>query len=80
VSDDFRECRWFTRGWTLQELIAPTNLMFFDKEWNLRGVKTDLEGEIEAITGINRLVLNGSTPLSTIALAKRMSWAADNSC
>jgi hypothetical protein len=43
-------------------------------------VKTDLEGEIEAITGINRLVLNGSTPLSTIALAKRMSWAADNSC
>lgn len=76
VSDDFRECRWFTRGWTLQELIAPTNLMFFDKEWNLRGVKMDLEEEIEAITGINRWVLNGSTPLSTISLAKRMSWAA----
>jgi hypothetical protein len=36
----------------------------------------DLEEEIEAITGINRWVLNGSTPLSTIPLAKRMSWAA----
>ena len=76
VSDDFRRCKWFTRGWTLQELLAPTNLIFFDKEWNLRGLKMDLEEEIEAITGINRWVLNGSTPLSTIPLAKRMSWAA----
>jgi hypothetical protein len=51
--------------------------MFFDEEWNLRGLKMDLEEEIEAITGINRGVLNGSTPLSTISLAKRMSWAAE---
>ncbi|GKT91177.1 MFS transporter [Colletotrichum tofieldiae] len=36
-----RSCRWFQRGWTLQELIAPQKLEFFDCEWKLRGFKTD---------------------------------------
>ena len=76
ASDELRKFRWFTRGWTLQELIAPATLVFFDQEWNLRGMKEDLGKEIEAITGIDEWVLNGSTPLSTIPLAKRMSWAA----
>lgn len=77
VSEDFRKCRWFTRGWTLQELIAPANVMFFDKEWNLKGTKEDLSKEIEDITGIDEWVLNDSTSLSTIPIAKRMSWAAN---
>lgn len=75
-SYDFRECRWFKRGWTLQELIAPTNLLIFDEAWNLVGAKSDFEEEIARITGISRWVLNGSMPLSSIPLAKRMSWAA----
>ncbi|KAH9218265.1 heterokaryon incompatibility protein-domain-containing protein [Leptodontidium sp. 2 PMI_412] len=72
----FRDSRWFKRGWTLQELIAPTALVFFDKEWNMQGTKMDLFEDIESITGIDQWVLNGSAPLSAISLAKRMSWAA----
>ncbi|KAI1372931.1 HET-domain-containing protein [Hypoxylon crocopeplum] len=33
-SSEFRRSRWFSRGWTLQELLAPTSLAFFDKSWN----------------------------------------------
>ncbi|KAK5733270.1 hypothetical protein LTR17_009879 [Elasticomyces elasticus] len=72
----FSKCRWFTRGWTLQELIAPAHLLFYDREWNLRGTKDELAGEIEAITGVDQWVLTCAAPLSTIPLGKRMSWAA----
>lgn len=74
--EDLQDCRWFTRGWTLQELIAPTTLLFFDQDWNPIGTKEELDAEIEIITGIVPWVLNGLMPLSTIPLAKRMSWAA----
>jgi hypothetical protein len=74
--DELRLCRWFTRGWTLQELVAPTTLVFIDQEWNLRGTKEELGKVIATITGIDEWVLNGSTLLSTIPLARRMSWAA----
>jgi len=69
-------CRWFTRGWTLQELIAPKNLLFLDQEWNLIGDKYDLGEKVEAITGISRWILDGSSPLSSVPLGQRMSWAA----
>ncbi|KAH7311890.1 hypothetical protein BKA65DRAFT_542801 [Rhexocercosporidium sp. MPI-PUGE-AT-0058] len=49
----FRDSRWFTRGWILLELIAPTTLLFFDKEWNMRGTKMDLYEDIESITSID---------------------------
>lgn len=71
-----QQCRWFTRGWTLQELIAPRNLLFFNQEWDVVGTKAELGEEVEAITGVSRWILDGSTSLSSIPLAKRMSWAA----
>jgi len=73
-SDDLRRCRWFTRGWTLQELIAPTNLLFLDEKWNFRGRKEDLAKDIENIIGVDEDVLRDSTLLQTTPLAKRMSW------
>jgi len=73
---DLRKCRWFTRGWTLQELIAPKNLLFLDEEWNLIGTKEDLAQDIENITGIDHWVLDGYVLLRAIPLAKRMSWVA----
>ena len=76
ASTELPDCRWFTRGWTLQELIAPKQLMFFDKDWKLRGTKEDLADVLEAITGIGRQVLTCKTPLSSTPLAKRMSWAS----
>ncbi|KAF4337494.1 beta transducin [Fusarium beomiforme] len=75
--DGLSDCRWFTRGWTLQELIAPPNLRFFDAMWNHRGSKAKLQGRISDITGIDREVLRNTATLETIPVAKRMSWAAN---
>jgi len=74
--DSFRLCRWFTRGWTLQELIAPKSVVFVDKEWKERGTKSSLGRVLSSITGVSKAVLDGTRPLHTIAVAQRMSWAA----
>lgn len=66
--------RWFTRGWTLQELIAPTDVQFFDRNWNEIGSRETLRESIEKVTGIPELVLlNGS--LREHCVAEIMSWA-----
>uniref|UniRef100_A0A4E9EGI3 Uncharacterized protein n=1 Tax=Gibberella zeae TaxID=5518 RepID=A0A4E9EGI3_GIBZA len=69
-------CRWFTRGWTLQELIGPKDLEFYDCAWKLRGKKTDLGTLISEITGIHEEVLNDNSALESVPIARRMSWAA----
>ena len=71
----FRNSKWFTRGWTLQELLAPASVDFFSKEGELLGTKTSLERHICEITGIPAKALRG-TPLSNFSVAERMSWAA----
>jgi hypothetical protein len=68
----FSKCRWFTRGWTLQELIAPSNVRFYDEDWHLRGTKESLKSIISNITGIGIEVLGGVS-LSTVSIARRMS-------
>ncbi|KAK4191046.1 vegetative incompatibility protein HET-E-1 [Podospora australis] len=70
------DCLWFTRGWTLQELIAPRNVVFFDKEWREIGTKIDLSREISKITGIPEDLLRGETYVEEYSVAKRMSWAS----
>jgi hypothetical protein len=70
------KCRWFTRGWTLQELIAPKDVIFFDQDWKRIGTKSELKEVIANITRINHQILDGSRPLSSVAIAKRMSWAS----
>lgn len=71
----FRESKWFTRGWTLQELIAPSSVDFFSREGKLLGDKTSLERQIHEITGIPVKAIQGS-PLSQFTVEERMSWAA----
>jgi len=71
----FRKSKWFTRGWTLQELVAPASVDFFSKEGELVGNKTSLERHICEITGIPVNALRGS-PLSDFSVTERMSWAA----
>lgn len=73
---DFSRCRWFTRGWTLQELVAPLDMHFYDKDWVYFGSKAELGAAISGITGIERPVLTGSLPLFVISVAKKMSWAS----
>jgi hypothetical protein len=72
----FRKSEWFTRGWTLQELIAPASVDFFSREGELLGNKASLERHICEITGIPIKALRGS-PLSDFSVAERMSWAAN---
>ncbi|RFU25359.1 hypothetical protein B7463_g10972, partial [Scytalidium lignicola] len=70
----FRESRWFTRGWTLQELIAPASVEFFSSSGKRLGDKKSLERQLHEITGITVLALQ-RTPLSEFSVKERMSWA-----
>jgi ankyrin repeat protein len=70
----FRKSRWFTRGWTLQELIAPRSVVFFCSNGHRLGDKTSLERLLNDITGIALSALQG-TKLSAFKVEERMSWA-----
>lgn len=69
----FTSSRWFTRGWTLQELIAPKIVEFFSREGDYLGSKSTLEQQIHEITGIPIAVLRGQ-PLSQCSIEERMRW------
>ncbi|RCI10713.1 hypothetical protein L249_5156 [Ophiocordyceps polyrhachis-furcata BCC 54312] len=73
---DFARCRWFTRGWTLQELLAPADLVFYSQDWVMIGEKTTLCRPLSIITGIDEGILTGARALESASIAKRMSWAA----
>ncbi|KAK0648611.1 heterokaryon incompatibility protein-domain-containing protein [Cercophora newfieldiana] len=68
--------KWFTRGWTLQELIAPPQVMFFDREWNYRGSRSGLAKDIASIAGIPERLLLKETHPSAYSVAARMSWVS----
>jgi hypothetical protein len=70
------KCKWFTRGWTLQELIAPTSVEFFSQDHQQLGSKKSLELEIHNITGIPIRALHGH-PLSQFSFNNRISWAVN---
>jgi len=71
---DFRDSKWFTRGWTLQELIAPAIVEFFSKEGKRLGDKKSLEKLIHEITRIPIRALQGN-PFSDFSIAERKEWA-----
>jgi hypothetical protein len=70
----FQGSRWFKRGWTLQELIAPASVEFFSSDQEYLGDKKSLERLICEITGIPSQTLYGS-PLADFSVTERMSWA-----
>lgn len=72
----FKSCRWFTRGWTVQELIAPSRIGFYNSKWEFVGEKSSLKHVLAEITQINESVLENSALLPTIPVAQRMSWAS----
>jgi hypothetical protein len=71
---DFRASRWFTRGWTLQELLAPSLVEFFSREGERLGDKKALEQEVHEITKIAVAALRGAA-LSQFRVDERLSWA-----
>jgi hypothetical protein len=72
----FAGSRWFTRGWTLQELIAPSSVIFLGSDWEEIGTKGDLQEVISEITGIHANILLGDDDLESVSIAQRMSWAS----
>ncbi|KAF5493875.1 Vegetative incompatibility protein HET-E-1 [Colletotrichum fructicola] len=75
VDTSFEGSRWFTRGWTLQELIAPTDLLFFDNNWQRIETKVNLASRISNTTKVDEITLI-SGDWSGASIARRMSWAA----
>jgi len=70
---DFWNSKWFTRGWTLQELLAPSSVEFFSQEGKRLGDKCSLEQQIHEITGIPISALQGA-PLSQFSVDERFLW------
>ena len=75
-NSDFRKARWHTRGWTLQELLAPSIVVFMSRDWTQLGTKSSLANLLESITGIHRAYLTRQQNFRTTAIATRMKWAS----
>jgi len=74
--EDFSKSRWFTRGWTLQELLAPRVVLFFDAGWGSLGSRDLLSSIIATSTGIDIKLLTGTRQIHDYSIAQRMSWAS----
>jgi hypothetical protein len=74
--DGFQRCRWFSRGWTLQELLAPDTVHFFDQTWVYVGSKRRHSEVISSFTRIPSEVLLHGRKLSQMSVASRMACAA----
>jgi hypothetical protein len=74
---DLAKSQWFRRGWTLQELIAPAQVEFYDSKWRCFGTKRDLAKVISKITGVSKALLQGKRTLKSFSCAQKMSWAAN---
>lgn len=82
VASALQSSRWFKRGWTLQELLAPSKLILFASDWSKVGTRDNLASEINTITMIDRVYLAGmrsrdpGSLLNRASVAERMSWAS----
>ncbi|KAI1424854.1 HET-domain-containing protein [Xylaria sp. FL1777] len=76
IGQSLRKCRWFSRGWTLQELIAPRQVEFYDCDWKYFGSKAQLAPILSWITGVDPGILKGES-LDQVLVGRRMSWAAN---
>jgi hypothetical protein len=73
---NFSASRWFTRGWTLQELIAPNTVHFYNSRWGFLGTKMGLMDLISTVTFIDPCVLCGHADMNRFTIARRMLWAS----
>ncbi|KAF5541089.1 beta transducin [Fusarium mexicanum] len=79
----FAKSRWFERGWTLQELIAPSRLIFLYDDWSVMSERDEIVDLITQITGIDQAILSPPTAdcllqsrLHAASIAEKMSWAS----
>ncbi|KAK3708919.1 hypothetical protein LTR37_011249 [Vermiconidia calcicola] len=74
---ELRQCRWFTRGWTLQELLAPWHMTFYNQDFEPVGTKVELSRAIGDVTGIPTRCLWNARKLGECCVAQRMSWISE---
>ncbi|KAE9365545.1 hypothetical protein N431DRAFT_431000 [Stipitochalara longipes BDJ] len=71
-----RVSNWFERGWTLQELLAPSDVYFYDQRWKFLFDRDQQSRLIAQITRIDEGILKGYGELSRTCTARKMSWAS----
>ncbi|KAH7089856.1 heterokaryon incompatibility protein-domain-containing protein, partial [Paraphoma chrysanthemicola] len=78
---NFQRARWFRRGWTLQELLAPAGeFRFYGEDWQLIGTREELAIAISQATDIDRDAIYGRASAGYIrhaSIARKMSWASN---
>jgi hypothetical protein len=72
-----RRSRWFRRGWTLQELLAPKDVRFFARDWTPMGTKRSLALLMTSITGVDEKYLLHTEDSRSASIAQRMAWVAN---
>ncbi|GAB1738220.1 hypothetical protein NU219Hw_g2768t1 [Hortaea werneckii] len=72
----FVRSRWFSRGWTLQELLAPDEVLFLSMDWTILGTKDSLADVISRRTQIQPRILRMRSRIGDCSISERMSWAA----
>ncbi|KAI1840465.1 hypothetical protein JX265_012856 [Neoarthrinium moseri] len=78
ITSALSKCKWFTRSWTLQELIAPCRVLFYDSSWNFVGERGFMPflRSLGVITNIPVPLLAGDAQLHQVSVGDKMSWAA----
>ncbi|KAI4186290.1 MAG: hypothetical protein LQ346_005716 [Caloplaca aetnensis] len=71
-----KESAWFERGWTLQELLAPRHMEFYDGDWNFMDTRKNLANLLRERTGIAEQYLTGASKFKAACVATKMSWMA----
>lgn len=75
--EEFGRARWFSRGWTLQELLAPNRVVFYNNRWEILAEKTEISRHLSTITKIPLIFLDGTcdpTDCRLCSAAMKMSW------
>ena len=71
--------QWFTRGWTLQELLALRRVVFYDMHWSFLSTQETLCSLLSMCTAIDERILFDEEPVTNRSIAQRMSWASRRS-
>ncbi|QIX01517.1 hypothetical protein AMS68_007034 [Peltaster fructicola] len=70
---------WFERGWTLQELLAPSEMVFYDMDWCRLGTRTELAPHLSNASKIDVDYLKRPGSFREASVATKMSWMAGRS-
>ncbi|KAK0653041.1 heterokaryon incompatibility protein-domain-containing protein [Cercophora newfieldiana] len=72
----FHKSEWFTRGWTLQELIVPSEVEFFAYDWSRIGTRSEMAPIITKACGVDAYALTPGVDLNWVSVARKMYWAS----